>query len=254
MVMQRKLRRGNGGPSGAAWLLGCAAAGTVAITARRRGYLTGGGAVAAAGVGGTVYAAGPPAASAAMLWFFGSSSLLTRLPGRVSERDAGGRNALQVLANGGAAALGAVMHSRTGSTSSLAFIGGSLAAATADTWATELGSRYGGQPRLITTGRRTEPGTDGAVSAVGLLAGAAGALTASAVYAVLLPAALRRGVLVRCLAGGLGGMLLDSLLGATLEGPDRPLGNDEVNLFCALSGGSLAASAGIHRSRREACG
>ena len=51
-----------------------------------------------------------------------------------------------------------------------------LAEATADTLASELGEVLGGPPLLLTTLRRVAPGTDGAISLAGTLAGASGAV------------------------------------------------------------------------------
>ena len=57
---------------------------------------------------------------------------------------------------------------------------GAFAAAAADTWATEIGTRFGGTPRLVTTGRKVPRGTSGGVSGAGLLGALAGALAVGA--------------------------------------------------------------------------
>lgn len=109
-----------------------------------------------------------------------------------------------------------------------------LAEAAADTASSEVGQVLGGRPRMITTLRRVEPGTDGGVSLAGTLAGVVAAAIVSAAGAL----ALEGGSLmfwVGC-AGGVFGLLFDSLLGATLE--ERGwLNNDAVNF---LSTGSAA--------------
>jgi uncharacterized membrane protein len=46
-----------------------------------------------------------------------------------------------------------------------------LVEATADTVSSEIGQAFGGRPILLLTGRHVEPGTDGAVTLVGSLAG-----------------------------------------------------------------------------------
>ena len=51
-----------------------------------------------------------------------------------------------------------------------------LAEATADTLASELGEVLGGPPLLLTTLRRVAPGTDGAISLAGTVAGTGGAV------------------------------------------------------------------------------
>ena len=95
-----------------------------------------------------------------LLAFFVSSSLLSTKQARRNER--------QVLANGGIAALAAL----TGNWTSFA---GALAAANADTWATEIGRFSPTSPRLITNGARVPAGTDGGMTLLGTTAGIAGA-------------------------------------------------------------------------------
>jgi uncharacterized protein (TIGR00297 family) len=108
---------------------------------------------------------------------------------------------------------------------------GSLAAAMSDTLSSEIGGLYD-QPRLITTFERVPPGTDGGVTWQGELAGVAGA-GLIALIAVGLLSVSPLGALV-IVAGGVGGMTVDSILGATLEG-DR-VGNEAVNFAATLSG------------------
>ncbi len=215
------------------------------LTGRWAGALTGSGAGGAAFVGGALYGHAPPGASVALTSFFVSSSALTRLPGARSARDAGGRTLGQVLANGGVAAAGALLYQARPGAPALALIGGSLAAATADTWATELGTRYGGHPRLITNLQQVPTGTDGGISAVGLAASLAGAGAVSVLYVLTLPVTNRRGLAASCAVGGVAGSLIDSLLGATLErstpGRRAPLGNNAVNALNTLTGGMIAA-------------
>ncbi len=72
------------------------------------------------------------------------------------------------MANGGVAALAALAGS-------WAAFAGALAAATADTWATEIGRYSRKPPRLITTGKPVAAGTDGGMTLVGTVGGIAGA-------------------------------------------------------------------------------
>jgi uncharacterized protein (TIGR00297 family) len=112
-----------------------------------------------------------------------------------------------------------------------------LAEAAADTVSSEIGQVLGGRPRMITTLRTVEPGTDGAVSLVGTLAGvvAAGIVAGAGTWA------LRGGwsLFVLSCAGAVFGLFFDSLLGATLERKGW-LNNDAVNF---LSTGSAAVFA-----------
>ena len=109
------------------------------------------------------------------------------------------RDAWQVLANGGVATASIALGRRG------AFVG-ALAAAGADTWATELGMLASSQPRLITT-LRTVPATSGGVTLAGLAASAGGALTVG----------LAAGDPRTALVAGVAGSILDSILGATIQ-------------------------------------
>src|SRR5262249_13632566 len=144
--------------------------GCVATLAYQRRLLTGHGALAAATVGTLTFARGGIPAAATLLAFFLSSSALSRLPRCGIEMQAKGarRDAWQWRANGGAATLCIAVGNSAG------FIGG-LAAAGADTWATELGLRSRQVPRLITTWQVVDAGRSGGVTPVGLLASVGGA-------------------------------------------------------------------------------
>jgi uncharacterized protein (TIGR00297 family) len=112
-----------------------------------------------------------------------------------------------------------------------------LAEAAADTVSSELGQVIGGKPRLITTLRPVEPGTDGGVSLIGTLAGAA----AAAIVALAGTLATRGDFAVFWIscAGGLFGLFFDSVLGATLERRGW-LNNDAVNFLSTASAAAFA--------------
>lgn len=188
-------------------------------------WLTTGGVVAALAVGGAT-AWGLGWRGVVLLFaFFISGSLLTRLAGGAGGR----RNYRQVLANGGLAALAALLGSWP-------LAAGALAAATADTWATEIGAFSPHSPRLITSWRAVAPGTDGGITLLGTVGGAAGACFLAGLTALLFappPAAFRV-----VIGAGLVGMFADSLLGATVQG--RVIDNDVVN-FAATATGAGAA-------------
>jgi uncharacterized protein (TIGR00297 family) len=208
-----------------------------------------------------------------MIAFFVASSALSRFRAAQKEARTGGvvakggeRDAAQVLANGGLFALAAVGSLAYPSPLWWAAGAGALAAATADTWGTEIGTLVGHPPRSILDGRVVPPGTSGGVTLVGTLASLGGAAFLALVVAA---AGWGRETALAVLAGGFGGALADSLLGATLQArrwcdrcergterdvhdcgsPSRPaggvrwLGNDAVNALSGLAGAILALAA-----------
>jgi uncharacterized protein (TIGR00297 family) len=153
--------------------------------------------------------------------------------------DKRGRNAAQVAANlglAGLAAAAALTHPLPGACYAVV-LAAALAEATADTLSSELGEVLGGQPILVTTRRQVAPGTDGAISLAGTLAGLAGALL------VVLVAMLTVGIGVSdAVCAGLGaaaGLFVDSLLGATAERRGW-LNNDAVNFLSTVAAAVIA--------------
>jgi uncharacterized protein (TIGR00297 family) len=154
--------------------------------------------------------------------------------------DSHGRKASQVAANLGAAGLGAaaaLTHPLPG-TCYAVIVAASLAEATADTLASELGEVLGGEPVMLTTLRSVPPGTDGAISLAGTLAGIGGAML------IVLVASLTLGLGTRdALCAGLAalaGLFFDSLLGATAERRGW-LNNDAVNFLSTLAAAGIGA-------------
>ena len=225
----------------------------IAIVAYRVHALNIGGAVAAFVVGALTFAAGTLGTALLLLAFFLSSTLLSRA-GKARKRElvdvgkGGARDAAQVLANGGVATLCAVLWilADRGRGTSLWFIAfaGAYAAATADTWGTEIGTLAAEQPRAILTRQALPTGLSGGVTSAGTAAEIAG----SVLIAVLTPVALVLAVpannstiplpvapvlsglgaraafatfslvtIVPVFVGGFGGALIDSILGDTLQ-------------------------------------
>ena len=180
-------------------------------------WLTGGGVVAALIVGAATGRGLGWRGVILLFAFFISGSLLTRLAGG----GGGQRSYRQVLANGGVAALCAWFGSWP-------LAAGALAAATADTWATEIGSFSPQAPRLITTWTPVPKGSDGGVTLLGTAGGALGALLIAGSTALLYSPRLA------VVWAGLVGMAADSVLGATLQG--KGLDNDGVNLAATVAG------------------
>lgn len=195
-------------------------AGIVIFIARRQRSLSANGAAVALVVGTICTAAGWGWA-VLLAAFFVSASVLS-LHGRALKADrtrgmtekGDQRDASQVVANGGlfaAFALGSLFYP---SLVWLAAGAGAIGAATADTWATELGTLAKHAPKLITTRETVPAGTSGAVTWRGTLAGLAGA-AGIAVVALLTGWGSRAAL--AALAGGVAGSLVDSVLGATVQ-------------------------------------
>ncbi len=170
-------------------------------------WLTAGGLVAACAVGAAVTWGLGWTGLVLLAMLFVSGSLLTQ----VNERGGPRRTARQVVANGGVAAVAALLGSWAAAT-------GAIAAAAADTWATEVGAFSPFPPRLITSGRRVTRGASGGITALGTLGGVAGAATIALLAAVLRPRGAPPASPALIASAGIAGMLVDSVLGATLQG------------------------------------
>lgn len=213
--------------------LGALASAAVCAAAWRTRSLSAGGAVTAWWVGTAVFAGGGLPWGVLLLFFFLTGSWLTRLRRRRQGRAPAGRTASQVLANGLPAAVAGLLQLGLGPSAAWeALMAGSLAAMTADTWATELGLLSGSRAWRFPTGPQVPPGTSGGVSLPGSLGGVLGAVAIAWLAAELGPGPPARVVSAPVppahsglapvawagvVAGGLGGMLFDSLLGAWVQ-------------------------------------
>ena len=203
-------------------LLAAVAAGAITGLARARGVLAASGQWAGFFLGVLSAAAGWAWAGLLVAFFLSSTALTAwrveeklRRTERILPRITA-RGALQVLANGGAFVLLALLFQRSGHPRWALGALGALAAASADTWSTEVGMLFGGTPRSIWSARALPLGMSGGVTVVGFLAALAGALFIAAPGAVLLfSAPLNAGVAV--LAGGFAGCVGDSLVGGALQ-------------------------------------
>lgn len=240
----------------------------VAAIAYRARALSASGAVAAWLIGTITFALGGWGGASVLFAFFLPSTLLSRV-GRERKRTladvgkTGARDAWQVLANGGVAALALLLSWHYGAPMLAAFAG-ACAAASSDTWGTEIGTLARGTPRSLLTLRPVSTGISGGVSWQGTIAECAGsvcvALVASFTHiAPFVPIAI----------AGVAGATIDSLLGASLQAlrycsacertcETNPhacgnattlrrgfawLENDAVNLAATASGAIIAAAA-----------
>ena len=143
----------------------------------------------------------------------------TKLRNGTAELKGGARSWTNVFANGGVPAVFAVFE---GTIHSGIFFGGflgALSSAASDTLATEVGTLYPGEPRLITKlGRKVRAGTSGALSPYGeaaILLGAA--LLGAVAYIFHIESWSLFKTLLVAVSAGFIGSTVDSLLGASLQ-------------------------------------
>ena len=114
---------------------------------------------------------------------------------------------------------------------------GSVATATGDTLASEIGETYKGKPRMITTFKKVPVGTDGGISTLGEGA----SLFGSSVIALLAFIFIEPDInlIIAVVAGGFIGTNIDSVFGATFQQKGY-LSNNGVNLFATISGAIIS--------------
>lgn len=250
------------------FLAGLAVSAAISLAGWRAKALSGRGALAATGVGTGVAVGSSWPGLVVLGTFFISSSAISSV-GVSSDVEAKGsrRDERQVLANGLVATIGALVGARLNQQAAVTLVAGALAAATADTWATEVGSRSRSTPRLLRSGLPVARGTSGGVTRRGLVASLAGASLTGGVAGLLVGRSgnRRRAIAIGSgvVTAGLAGSLADSLLGEAVQERRRcalcgtitemrvhrcgsttehiggipGVDNDIVNLACTLIGG-----------------
>ncbi len=210
-------------------LLGLLFSSVIGLVAYRRKSLDKSGVLGAIVCGTSIVGMGGWSWGLSLAYFFVSSSLLSSFRTRekalvASDKFSKGsrRDLSQVVANGGLATLFALCYgfSRSPGTRRRAKIGfmGALATATADTWATELGTLSKASPRLITNGKHVAPGTSGGVTLLGMAASALGACSLG--FFIWAGEGFRKSLALTpflALFSGMVGSGFDSFLGATLQ-------------------------------------
>lgn len=247
----------------------------IAALALAVGALTMAGAVAAVVVGTLSILAGWGWAALLILYFVvgvgfsrvGEAAKAERTGSMVAK--AGGRDAVQVLANGGVFALAALLSRLAPASAEMlaAAAVGALAASAADTLATEVGTLAGSEPRSVIGWRAVPRGASGGVTVAGSLAMIGGAvLIALGAFGMNLTPHLAAAAF-----GGIAGAVADSLLGALIQerrhcpqcdvaterrvhdcgtatvhaGGIVWLDNDLVNLCATLTGAAVATALAV---------
>lgn len=257
-------------------LLGGLLALIAVIIGWQMGWLSLDGAFASFGVGIIIFGLGGIKWAVVLLIFFVGSSILSKsFKSKKNDSEkysakGSKRDATQVLANGGLACLFVLSH--------VAFpdrwwpwVGfcAAVAAANADTWATEIGALSKDLPTLITNGRQVQKGASGGISLEGILGSIAGAGVIALAAWGLWPDPSMGNFWVFLAIGmaGVTGSLVDSFLGATLQRVEfcpkcqvetekapfhscgtetvykrgcKWLNNDGVNFICTLAAAATA--------------
>ncbi len=235
-------------------------------------FLDGSGAVSTFLLGAIVFGIGKWEYSLPILLFFVLSSLLSKLGKEWKQKFAatfqkGGRRDFgQVAANGGVAGLIVLLWNYIPWGGWYFLFVGSIAAVTADTWATEIGVFSRQSPRHVLNFRQVPPGTSGGITLLGLGAALLGSLVIVFVGGLATNnyALVNHGFLLASLitVAGFLGSIVDSIIGATIQAQYQCpacgkitekkihcqhhrtqvisgypiIDNDVVNGLCALSG------------------
>jgi uncharacterized protein (TIGR00297 family) len=202
--------------------IGTILAGFAAIFSYRLRFLTASGAVATFLLAAIIFGFGGWKWTVPILAFFILSSLLSRVGRAVKSRydlifeKGSRRDYAQVLANGGVAGALMILYMFIEQPQIYYLYLAALAAATADTWATEIGTLARQQPRLITTFRSVSAGTSGGITRAGL-SGALGGAFIIALTGWMFSNPWSYLILFSITISGFFGSIVDSYLGATLQ-------------------------------------
>ena len=150
-----------------------------------------------------------------ILTFFVLSSTLSKLPKTENILQKGSRrDIIQVLANGGAATIISVINFYSPNDQLFILYLAAIAAATADTWASEIGLLSPWDPIHITKLKSVIKGTSGGISLLGTLGSVLGATVIGITGVQLgLPVSLLGIIIFTGTAGG----LVDSVLGGSIQ-------------------------------------
>ena len=185
--------------------------------------------------------------------FFVLGTLVTKVKYRekaekgIAQEDEGRRGAKHAFANGLAALILGVLawwwdQNDMPGTAAILMAGycGAFATALSDTASSEIGQAYGKTTILLTSFKRVAPGTEGAVSIEGTVAGIIASLILAVVAVALNVTTGWQGVVAVVLAAFIGNTL-ESVIGSTLE--KLPFINNEVTNFINTLIGAGAAMA-----------
>ena len=193
------------------------------------------GAIAGVLVGALIYVGGGAGAWVLLLATFIVASVTSRLGLArkeqlgIAEERGGRRGAGNAIANCGVAAVAAIAAVTTPyPAEALCALVAALTAGGSDTVASEIGKAWGRSTFLVTTLQPREAGNAGAMSVEGTVAGLLAAIALAACGAAL--GLIPFSAVLLVVAAATAGALVESALGATLEGPGI-LNNDMLNFI-----------------------
>lgn len=198
----------------------------VALLSYRLKFLTASGAVSTFLLATVIFGFGGIKWTIPILTFFILSSILSKIGKTTKARYAlifekgSQRDYAQVYANGGIAGILMISFVLFPAQEIYLYFLGALAAAMADTWATEIGVLVGQKPRLITTFQKVPAGTSGGITLAGLGGALLGATLISLSGIWLYHIGTSRNlpiVFIAVILGGFLGSIIDSFLGATVQ-------------------------------------
>jgi uncharacterized protein (TIGR00297 family) len=220
----------------------------------RRQSLTASGAIASVLLGFVVFSALGIGGWLTLFLFFATSTIWSRISRRWSKAVTGlskkgsCRDWMQVFANGGPAGISALLFFATGDPLFIIMFGAGVAEATSDTWASEIGVMSTRPPVLITTLRSTMPGLSGGVTILGTGAGLIGSLMIAGCWFVSFAGTIGRHRELYALgiaAAGFLGCLVDSILGATMQGHYWDTERNQLTEWEVRNGQRFALARGV---------
>jgi len=155
-----------------------------------------------------------------LMAFFISSSLITKIKKDIHESK--GRKAVQVFANASAALIFSFLYMKTLDHMYLVITAISIAAANADTWASEIGRFSKKDNRSILTFKKIQKGESGGITLLGTIASLGGSFLIAGIYILLysLTIDFHKGLLINSfwiMIGGFLGSIIDSYLGIIIQ-------------------------------------
>jgi uncharacterized protein (TIGR00297 family) len=214
----------------------------IAYIAYKKNALSKSGAIAATLLGVSLYYFGGFYFFLIMISFFISSTLLTKYKAakkinieKMHEKT-GKRDYTQVLANSLPAIIYALFFYYTRMNVFLLGFATTFSATNSDTWASELGVLSKTNPSCILTGKKVQKGMSGGITSFGIFASFLGSLFLSFVFMIGYIFEFQDNINIKdlvilsilTLIGGFLGSIIDSILGASIQGIYKHVETDEI--------------------------